>query len=878
MNKRKVKVVLTSLITCVIFSMASCGDAPIPHVHTFSKDWSSNEEYHWHAATCEHKDLKSDYELHTFNEWVIDQEATPTQKGMMHHDCVICSYVEYEEFDYLTPANRVYLPTDLKKCIVAVDGVKQLTPVIFPVQAHKNIKYLVEDEDVLTVDENNGVLTGKSVGTTVITVYNDNNNDGELNEDEPRNYASYDVQAKNEDYEVTLPSYELTIKVDEVVELSPKAIGFTPDINKWSSFVFDDEVASCYQRKVKGLKPGVTELSIYQSPSDGELPVEARLTLTVEENIDASGLRAHTVTFKEQTKKVSLDDEFDVEYFVIPEGSIDEDVSFTVKGNAVSYDGNKFHAVKAGTSIIEVKTPNGKVDRMKVVVSEEQEYATNYNNYYGNLTWTDGEDLKDKLHDIISNNKRKLTYTNSNWDSNKDADSLIDDPSKVNVLYSNKPVDKNATQTGWQREHCFAASLMTGIGTGEATKTLGRATDFHNLYASYASGNQSRGNKNFGYANKDSLRYVVPENDGSYCYDLTWFEPSDIDKGKLARSIFYMGVMYNEEEQFVYDGVTYKALPIEIIEDNVNYNDVKFADLTGSLNQEKELLEKYVKIVKEEYPTITSEVILNKLAYRYFKDTNNPSAIGNLSELLMWNSFAVDNQEMQHNNSVYSYNSPAGGAIQANRNPFVDYPQLAEYVYGSLKDQPGSIKNLKPAILDLDVTVPEAPTQDPEQKDTRYDTPMGNCNWNYIPLVGNKGDYNSIDEEGLKYDVLFNDKVFELTFGQSTSTFNNKNTANAAGVTIGTSTKPIDTFTFESLDNYVDVDSVYFFSCGASKSNYPFKIYVNDVEVISGTITGSTPTCYGGTFTKTSGKVKISISGINAALVFAGLGINSLVD
>ena len=80
------------------------------------------------------------------------------------------------------------------------------------------------------------------------------------------------------------------------------------------------------------------------------------------------------------------------------------------------------------------------------------------------------------------------------------------------------------------------------------------------------------------------------------------------------------------------------------------------------------------------------------------------------------------------------------------------------------------------------------------------------------------------------------------------------------------------------LKYYVDVDSIYFFGCSASKSNYPFKIYVNDVEVISGAITGSTPTCYGGTITKASGKVKISVSGINAALVFAGIGINSLID
>ena len=36
------------------------------HTHTFSSEWSYDETHHWHAATCEHTEEKSDYAEHTF--------------------------------------------------------------------------------------------------------------------------------------------------------------------------------------------------------------------------------------------------------------------------------------------------------------------------------------------------------------------------------------------------------------------------------------------------------------------------------------------------------------------------------------------------------------------------------------------------------------------------------------------------------------------------------------------------------------------------------------------------------------------------------------------------------------------------------------------
>lgn len=62
-----------------------CGaDKPVaPHEHTFSNEWTTNETHHWHAATCEHRDLTKEYEKHTIIDGVCSkcgyqEETLPT--------------------------------------------------------------------------------------------------------------------------------------------------------------------------------------------------------------------------------------------------------------------------------------------------------------------------------------------------------------------------------------------------------------------------------------------------------------------------------------------------------------------------------------------------------------------------------------------------------------------------------------------------------------------------------------------------------------------------------------------------------------------------------------------------------------------------------
>ncbi|MCQ2772824.1 MAG: endonuclease [Bacilli bacterium] len=285
-------------------------------------------------------------------------------------------------------------------------------------------------------------------------------------------------------------------------------------------------------------------------------------------------------------------------------------------------------------------------------------YPDYYDGYYDSLTtWENGADLKRKLNTIIRTGYTALPYSSPNWESNQYADQAISDFESVDVVYSAENELKSATNkngVGWQREHAFCASLMTGKTTGDAVATLGRATDFHNLFASNYSGNTSRGNKNYGQANKDSSTYQnKTSNNGKdgYSFDSMTFEPGDYDKGRLARAIFYMGTMYMDPEG------EYKGL--SIVEGNIAYS-------AG-------------------------------LSCQY--------AIGNLSTLIKWNELPVDRLEYQHNISVYSHEF--NGVAQGNRNPFVDYPELVDYVYGWKKNSAGKLSDLVPSAHYLKVNSKE---------------------------------------------------------------------------------------------------------------------------------------------------------------------------
>lgn len=62
----------------------------ISHTHTYSDDWTSDENGHWHAATCGHN-TKSDEAEHNFGTPTVTP-STCTQRGSKEYICQTCGY------------------------------------------------------------------------------------------------------------------------------------------------------------------------------------------------------------------------------------------------------------------------------------------------------------------------------------------------------------------------------------------------------------------------------------------------------------------------------------------------------------------------------------------------------------------------------------------------------------------------------------------------------------------------------------------------------------------------------------------------------------------------------------------------------------------
>ncbi len=58
------------------------------HNHNYGTEWKYDETNHWHECECGNK---ADITAHNFK-WIIDKEATATEKGSKHEECTVCGY------------------------------------------------------------------------------------------------------------------------------------------------------------------------------------------------------------------------------------------------------------------------------------------------------------------------------------------------------------------------------------------------------------------------------------------------------------------------------------------------------------------------------------------------------------------------------------------------------------------------------------------------------------------------------------------------------------------------------------------------------------------------------------------------------------------
>ena len=160
-------------------------------------------------------------------------------------------------------------------------------------------------------------------------------------------------------------------------------------------------------------------------------------------------------------------------------------------------------------------------------------------------------------------------------------------------------------------------------------KAMPMYTDLHHMYPTDGYVNNKRGNFPFVGTNGESYKSANDFSKLGKCttegYTGTVFEPNDEYKGDFARTYFYMVTCYEE----------------------------KIADWYTNYPESQPTLD------GNAYPGLSSWQLA--MLMRWAK--NDP----------------VSEKEINRNKAVY--------AIQQNRNPFIDYPELERFVWGDLKDE-----------------------------------------------------------------------------------------------------------------------------------------------------------------------------------------------
>jgi len=227
----------------------------------------------------------------------------------------------------------------------------------------------------------------------------------------------------------------------------------------------------------------------------------------------------------------------------------------------------------------------------------------------------------------------------------------------IHALYVNRNVtnqtrawgNHDQNQWGINQEHIWAKSC--GFSNDGSTYAVGARGDLMHLWAGNGRVNGVQ-HSNYYYGYVDPNR--SPDDAGSYASTLsgnkkgksktlggnnTVFEPQDSDKGDIARAIFYMAARYNYYSGSDTDGINVS---------NPNLQLINALDWNGGSG--------------------------------YDSSTTKVGTMGILQDLLEWNRLdPPDAWEIHRNNLLYRN-------FTNNRNPFIDFPEWAEYVWGKSTD------------------------------------------------------------------------------------------------------------------------------------------------------------------------------------------------
>ena len=280
---------------------------------------------------------------------------------------------------------------------------------------------------------------------------------------------------------------------------------------------------------------------------------------------------------------------------------------------------------------------------LKIILKNGQKYF-NYDS--GNTVWkmyeiTDRDWSKSPASSITNGTYNSGTNTITGYTYNST------DP-YIHAYYVNRNVtnqttawsDHQQTQWGINREHLWPkAEGFENSGNGGArgdpmhlVAANGYANNIHsNYYYGYVDTTSSYTNCGSKYSNLSGNLRGTSKTLGTG----TVFEPQDCDKGDIARAIFYMAARYNYFSGSDSDGI-----------DSDNPNLVLVNNTSDWANS------------------------------GYQSNTTTTGKLGVVQDLLEWNRLdPPDEYEIHRNNLLYTN-------FTNNRNPFVDFPEWAEYIWG----------------------------------------------------------------------------------------------------------------------------------------------------------------------------------------------------
>ena len=318
------------------------------------------------------------------------------------------------------------------------------------------------------------------------------------------------------------------------------------------------------------------------------------------------------------------------------------DCSASVIRNYYSSLSNLSTSERQGTNLLK---------NLKTILKNGQKY---YSYDSGNAIWqiyeiADRDWTKSPASSTTYGSYNSTTNKITNYQYGTSTSSGKNNP-YIHALYINRNVtnqvrawdDHQQTQWGINREHVWPkAEGFETSGAGGA-----RGDPFH-LMAGNGYANNIHSNYYYGFVNTSSS-YT---NCGSKYSNLSGnlmgksktlggstnvFEPQDSDKGDIARAIFYMVARYNYLSGSDSDGID---------SDNPNLT------LTQSLS--------------------------DWASSGYSSTTTTKGKMGILTDLLAWHhADPVDEYEIHRNNLLYkNYTN--------NRNPFIDFPEWADFIWGT---------------------------------------------------------------------------------------------------------------------------------------------------------------------------------------------------